>query len=217
MDNHAELGLEPSVHVTCPTCRTRYQQSPPSSVESPRYRCTRCQAVFVPAPGRASYRVTTPGATPAAIDRPVFVGPHGEAGDRRMAIGMDDPSLADRVRSTALDEISAGEDRAVWTYRVSSEDGVPGEDPAMPPHFAEDPHAGELLDEALHDAERAAPAGRPGVGGLVVALGLGAAGWAAGQYVAEPLLGDPMIWSGAGAVLGLLIGWMTIRWMARNR
>lgn len=216
MDNHAEFGIDQASLVTCPTCRTRYSQAPPSGTESPRYRCNRCREVFVPGPGRASYRVATPGRPPVAGQAPILVGHRTTAEGGRMAIGMDDPSLADRVRSSALDEITAGEDRSVWTYRVSPDAEPAGHGTGGAEETAVGP-MDDSFDDALGDAESVAPPGRPGVGGLVVALGLGAAGWAIGRFLAQPLAGDPVLWPPAGAVLGLLIGWMAIRWMARDR
>jgi len=108
--------------VTCPSCRTRWRWVE-SAGEGDRCKCSRCATVFAPeAPARA-YAVravgpTAPAPTAAAVDTSPARRPGGPVGPAlELRVGMDDPSLAERVSRSALNRRDGGRVRA-WTWTV---------------------------------------------------------------------------------------------------
>ncbi|NIQ58627.1 MAG: hypothetical protein GWN71_36295 [Gammaproteobacteria bacterium] len=66
-----------------------------------------------------------------------------------------------------------------------------------------------------------APAPRRGAGRallqLLMASAMASGGAGAGYYGAMVQQQDMLTWTAAGAAIGLLLGWMSVRWMARTR
>lgn len=98
--------------LACPSCGTRFRD--PGLAPGKSCRCGRCREVFVP--GAAANRVyrlrgasspSPSGPTPGTASAPL----------RDLRIGMDDPSLADRLRETSL-SADPGTPPAAMTYRV---------------------------------------------------------------------------------------------------
>jgi hypothetical protein len=119
-----------------------------------------------------------------------------------MPIGMDDPSIAPQLGKTALDQ--AGASGPALVYRVEAgevDGGLQGS-------------GSESAPTTLDGESESAPAGREGIGAIlgafVAALAGAAAGWWYGPRVM--LLGEPRSWVLGGAVLGLLVVWLGMRW-----
>jgi len=120
-----------------------------------------------------------------------------------MGIGMDDPLLADQLKRTALNA-SADAPASALTYRISANGAAKPVD---------------ALLEADRE-ERAAEEGqsRPKLlRELLVVLLLTSLGVMTAYYWAPKQGVDPTLYMAACGSLGLLFGWICIRWMRPRR
>jgi hypothetical protein len=158
--------------------------------------------------------------------------PSGASG---MGIGMDDPRLADRLKKTALDA-PPDTTPTPLTYRIAGEapawDGVtphkpqeqsepaPKEKTTGPAPDAEDSSPVEALLEAdrADRVEQVLQEERPrAFRELLVAMLLTALGVATAYYLAREQGMNPTLHMATGGTLGLLMGWICIRWMRPRR
>jgi len=110
-----------------------------------------------------------------------------------LAIGMDDPSIADRLERTALDgRKGAGQ---ALTYRVN----VDAEEGSEPDE--------RVTHETVAEGPRQA-----GPVAVLLALATAAAGSWAGWWFSPRLPGQPETWILAGAGVGLIVAWLGLRW-----
>jgi len=194
------------VIVSCPACQTHYRhrrERPHAKLA----RCSRCNEVFPLETAKQSYKVMQPA---------------DAAGTRRMTIGMDDPSLAAKLRETAMDA-SSDQSPPALTYRVMNDGETAQDDSTVDSLPVESSSA---TAPAAGDAT-AVPRLRP----LLMALFPGSLGAAAGYYgflqgyyafadqigAQIGLPSGPYPWMGFGGVVGLLAGWAWIRWTGRKR
>jgi hypothetical protein len=142
-----------------------------------------------------------------------------------MKIGMDDPGLAEKLTSTALDTDSGSPARAM-TYGVSAAEPAPAgiersragrfgnANGAAPAIFNKKP---AWWRSARTAQERKSPAESTKKGGsraqeAVVAVALAAIGGATAYYSAVEQGLNPFTWVVAGGGLGLFMAWVCIRW-----
>jgi predicted Zn finger-like uncharacterized protein len=200
------------VIVSCPSCRTRYRHAETGAAANLRARCSYCDEVFALVPRRSYLLAPRLRAVPVGVP----------AGDMRMTIGMDDPMLADRLRSTTLD---AGASPRALTYRVVAEPDASGS--AAPQVGPADRVAGDSPDREIavpYAAGRGPRAGdrpvwRPShpLREMIGSLLLSALGVCGGYQAALLLQEKPLLWMSGGAVAGLLLGWTWIRCVARRQ
>jgi hypothetical protein len=153
----------------------------------------------------------------------VLAGVAGAAGTPPLGLGIEDSLTADRPPR----DVDA---RAVPDSIPPIETPVTVDTPTPPPRdLLDDP---PTVDDAVLDAESAgtaaladesasavdteAPARSGSVTGLLLACILGAAGGATGYYLALLQHMDSMVWAAGGGAVGLLMGLVFIRWMARR-
>jgi hypothetical protein len=110
-----------------------------------------------------------------------------------LAIGMDDPSIADRLEKTAL--TGGGATGQALTYRVDLD--------------VEDSPAVE--EQVEHEAMAEGPR-QAGPMAVLFALAAAAAGSWGGWWLAPRLPGQPETWILAGAGMGLIVAWLGLRW-----
>jgi len=142
------------------------------------------------------------------VDGPVPGHPVGLAD---LAIGMDDPTLASKIRAKGFTtDVQAA---APLTYS-----SVAAEEPAE----AAEPPAEKVEDKkpamARPDEQRHKPQkdNRPGFGAFMMVTGLPTA-MAAGAWQLSTMFGeDPVIWTTPAGVLGLLFSWLWVRWKYRE-
>jgi hypothetical protein len=212
--------------ISCPSCNTRYRFPASAAPTVKHAQCSRCDERF-PLASVSTYR----------IEQSRQAAPPMPPASPGLKIGMDCPTLADQVAGSLLggDGTSAG----AMTYRVDADP------PADTPPPVDDPAATLALPSLELDSEPPAPMmspaaerepadadasmevspsvseshGRP-LRDLLVALlaaSLGAAsGYYGPPYLAPYLQADIVTWTAAGSAVGLLTGWVLIRWMARR-
>lgn len=222
----APAGKGSNVIVRCPSCGTHYRHQPVLDVASGR--CSRCEDTV---PLVAAKRLFVLRAA-ASVLKPAGLG-----------FGMDDPSLAGGLSSTALD-VAPGALPETLTYRIASalpkrdaerlKKVVTGEirvagpgqqelaadsgDSAAALNGASDADAAPLLppSEETETDTGAAIATNP-LRETLVAMLMTSLGALAAYYICLEQGLDPVLWMVAGAGWGLVFGWVCIRWMRRGR
>jgi len=166
------------VIIACPSCSTRYEG--PEGAE--RCRCAACDNVFRPRRPVPSYtvsartRVEPPGepaeeGLPPVLAVGIRLDPwsRDETGEDRpprpvsagLSIGLDDPTLADKVSRSSLD--LDGDTRGnVLTYQVVAEEEQPSEGPEITIAL-EDSEDRIALDPGAETAQEPTPCDFPGV------------------------------------------------------
>lgn len=200
-----EMRETGTVIVTCPECRTRYRYPQEDPTGPVRCRCSRCESTFVAGDVARSYLVvgeTGHGQPEAAPATPVV--PGGELGDKPagLSIGMDDPTLAPRLQQTALDGGVEGGPEAALTYHIEVDDPDPEVD-------------SEAASEPVEETEPevvTAKTKRPGFGALLFVLVLTATFAAGGWQLAVQLGENPLNTASSTSLVGLLVGWLWVRW-----
>jgi hypothetical protein len=196
------------VIISCPSCGTRYRHPAVAGAVAPTARCSACERVFsVPVRAGRPYVVIDGGAPARGGSaaraagrgrgrRPEPGAPVAGRPVARLAIGMDDPSLAAQLERTALDG-----DGSPMTYRLES----------VAP-------AGRDRAPADRDGGAPAPAVRQRgrVWRAAAVLVVGALGAAAGWLLAGRSGADPRIWAAGAGVAGLFLAWTTLRWKRRK-
>jgi hypothetical protein len=137
-----------------------------------------------------------------------------------MTIGMDDPLLADQLKSTALD---AG--ASPLTYRVVADpDAGVSAAPLVGPAdrvAGDSPDRESVVPRAADRGPRTAvkAVSRPShpLRDLIGSMLLSALGTCGGYQAALLLQEKPLLWMSGGAVAGLLLGWTWIRCVARRQ
>ena len=121
--------------VTCPSCRTRWRVER-GVTATLRCRCSRCDEVFSAGDAKTPYRVRVArdDVDDGARDGMVATAPlesHAAAtANRDLRVGMDDPSLAQRLGRTVL---HGGADRKAWTWTVVADpESTAGRSGAVP-------------------------------------------------------------------------------------
>jgi hypothetical protein len=126
-------------------------------------------------------------------------------------IGMDDPLLAERLRRTGLD-VSGESAPDALTYRIAAEAEADAEEPGQ--EEAKKPV--DLLLEAQRAEEEKPEEGNP-LRELLVTMLLTGIGAMAGYYLSMAQGISSTLPMGTGGTLGLLFGWLCIRWMRPKR
>lgn len=215
------------VTITCPSCATRYRQPPAAESALVTCACSRCEAVFPSDTRPKQYSVcrpesTGPGTGPVPTDAvlavaarlepvvpvmaPPMVLPAGgpvpgeAAGIADLPIGMDDPTLASKIRAKGF---ASPAESAPLAY--SSE---PAEEPE--PDVEAEPSREEKKPARVRDT-------RPGFGAFMVVTCLPTAMAAGAWQLSTKFAEDPVIWTTPAAVLGLLFSWLWVRWKYRER
>lgn len=217
--------------VSCHGCGTRFRhRMPPGAAPDAEAtgRCSVCHGTVPLVPARKPY---------------VLV----QADLRRVAIGYDDPSLAQEVHRTGRGPIDEGGLRAYKAPAPVAGDlaGPPVDPfgvPATTAGASASPDLGLGFDAATEDAAgpsteatdavETAPAGPGAIARLgavlVPALGLAAAGYhgapSIDPYLADlplgaaaPWLHNVWTWTGIGGIVGLCAGWTLLRWKFAKR
>jgi len=179
------------VTISCPSCRTRYRYPQIAAGASGQACCAQCAAEFPLAPDRPAYRVL---ATAAPAEPSVATAP-------RSSLTLPPPELP----QVTLPPLAAPE----------SAQPVPEEQPADTPVAESSPAEAPDTPKAAEPAPVSARASqRSGtLRGLLLTLLLASAGWASGYHLSLTRGADLLTWTAAGAGIGLILGWMVIRWL----
>jgi hypothetical protein len=117
-----------------------------------------------------------------------------------MSIGMDDPLLADQLSGTALD----GTQPTPLTYRVAADGAAEPADASLGVNReAGSPSEGQARPNLFRE--------------LLVVMLLTSLGVMAAYYWAPKQGMEPTLYMAACGSLGLLFGWICIRWMRPRR
>ncbi len=198
--------------ITCPSCSTRYRR-PAETGESPiNCSCSRCEAIFTsePMPGDPVLAVgvrldpepmvpATPPVLPARDPEP-----EGPVDLADLPIGMDDPTLASKVRDGSRERSA---EPAALTYSVLAGEALVKAVTAKPVKAV----------RPVPVVARPRKVARPGFFTFLVVT-LFPTAMAAGAWQLSMLYGeDPMVWTASAGVLGLLFSWLWVRWKYRER
>lgn len=203
------------VIVNCPSCGTRYRHPDVPAGTDLQARCSRCEETFTLRPTAREYVLAggpaSASAGPAGVQ--AMAGPEAppapELSGAGLAIGMDDPTLAEKLRSAGRDR--GGGSHGAITYRVDVADEAKapkregavskrsrarGSEPKRPPMKSDDAttRRGGFFRSLLGTL-------------LLVNLGM-VAGWTLSSRLNMEFA--PVVL--AGSVLGLLLAWWGVRW-----
>ena len=227
--------------ISCPSCRTRYRMPVQTSPMTTQAHCSRCDQRFPLASERSAYRISratgevatrSAGATlNIGLDDPTLA-PH-VSNSALSAAGTADAMTYRVVAQPAAPEIpplvdpSDSPSETVALPMLTPEQlAGPAPDRAADALLGADSEAmlgdgdGPPQSDSASDAE--APVGFPkprnranAFSETLIALFGAVAGAAGGYYGAPYLDGDMMTWTTAGCGVGLVVGWVWIRSMAR--
>jgi hypothetical protein len=218
------------VIISCPLCGTRYRHRVVAGARWSRARCSTCEEVFPLHARRQAYVLSGPLRTEDGRRGPERISPlpdvpvvhalapavaaarAGAAG--RLAIGMDDPTLASRLSRTTLDREAAPGSPAI-TYRVAAGAAERMEPSAVSPQVGIPeghrpvPASWTAAEQPIrsHDSPGASP------GGLVMGVVVGGA---AGGVLAHWAGVQPHHGMLAGIAVGLFLAAMGPRWKSRR-
>jgi len=184
------------VIVNCPACQTRFRYANEGTAALVGL-CSQCDESVPMQPMKRQY---------------IILRGEGSGAERRVAIGMDDPSLAPRLQ--------AAQSRVAAT--ATSEDEGAFDLPPFPIEGADPFGLGGDGAPTAQQAEAApAPVAAPreasaGPDGGLIAILLGATGLAAGYHGALWQQAEPLTGAAIGGVIGLSLGWAWIRWVNRK-
>ena len=221
--------------ITCPSCGTRYRQPQAAVGSTVTCSCSRCEATFSsdaraprysvhqlesisqvtgPAPMEAILAVGARLEPEAAgMASPVVLpldGPYPEqpAGLSDLPIGMDDPTLAEKIHGDGT--VSRAEAGPPTYFSVPAE-----EDESV--DFEEETEQVEPPLEDASEPERLQKDTRPGFGAFMMVTCLPTAMAAGAWQLSTMFAEDPTIWATPAGVLGLLFSWLWVRWKYRER
>jgi hypothetical protein len=189
--------------VLCPSCQTRFRHESAVAAASLHAECSRCDERFPLSGARRTY-VLLPG-TGRRVER--------------SSIGMDDPTLASRVRDavadTHVEDVAEPEREIPFTpaaaMTAAATTSMTAREPEPEPERAPEPRA--FFDAPAPASAAKAPLGRQAAAALAPA-GLAAIVAYALSRAQEGA--DPLVWAALGAALGLLVGWGCVHWIRRR-
>ena len=206
--------------ITCPSCSTRYRRPAEAGESSINCSCSRCEAIFTsePMPGdpvlTVGVRLDPEPAVPATPPvLPVWdPEPEGEVGLADLPIGMDDPTLASKVRDGSTER---SVESAALTYTVLGGEELVEAVTAKPVKAVTAKPVKAV--RPVPEVARPRKVARPGFFAFLVVT-LFPTAMAAGAWQLSTLYGeDPMVWTASAGVLGLLFSWLWVRWKYRER
>jgi predicted ribosomally synthesized peptide with SipW-like signal peptide len=202
--------------VSCPSCGTRYHHHSQSAGEAAAARCSCCDDM-VPL---------------VVAGRPYLILPTSAAEQAGMAIGMDDPRLADQLARTALNAGSEEMPRAI-SYRIAPDEAVraakagsrarrfSGANGSAPAIFdkrrswlVSSKTRGRPTAAGRDRARPAATAEQSGRKALEVGIAavLTVVGATTAYFSAVEQGLNPLTWVVAGGGLGLFMAWICLKW-----
>lgn len=235
-----------SVVVACPSCATRFRFHPGEHPQASRGSCSVCAADFELTPRRCSYRVMNEPSAPSPehLIASIPIRPAQPDDAPGLGIGMDDPSLAERVMAPrpeidapVIDEpieaLPPGVAEAVPAGIPAPEGGVVSAVPSLESSVESEP---EIAEEDLPPAQTPVSRERPRGGALrkLGTLALPALALAATGYYASPAIpaawrvsrwipqglgwlgGEANLTAAAGGLCGLCLGVALTVWLSRK-